>query len=104
MTQHKPTTQNELAYLDVVDALAETVSLFLARVDIVELNVVIESFFAECHRLVDLDGVGELSVGFEVAGLVGGVLENDVGFAILVVSKTDLQVNKQNRLRQNKTG
>merc|ERR1719351_378898 len=40
---------------------------------------------AERHRLVELDRLRELSVRLEVPGLVGGVLQDDVGLGVLVV-------------------
>ena len=83
-------TKLKAVILDVIDAGAEAVALFLARVDVIELDVVVEPFFAEGHRLVDLHGFRELSVRLQVPGLVGGVLQDDIGLAVLVVTKTNL--------------
>ena len=60
-------------------------------IDIVELNVVIESFFSERHRFVDLHRFRELSVRLQVTSLVGRVLEDDVSLAVLVVTKANLK-------------
>ena len=60
-------------------------------IDIVELNVVIESFFSERHRFVDLHRFRELSVRLQVTSLVGRVLEDHVSLAVLVVTKANLK-------------
>lgn len=83
---------NDACSLDVIDT--ETtgvgdVSLFLGGADVVELNLVVVSFFAESDCLVDLDVLRELAVRLQIPGLVGRVLENDVGLGVLVVSQTD---------------
>ena len=77
--------------LNVVDVGSKSVAFLFARVDVVKLDVVVEAFLAERDGVVDLDRFRELSVGLQVASLVGRVLQDDVGLAILVVSETDLK-------------
>ena len=77
--------------LDVVDATgAEAIIFLFTRVDIVELNVVIEAFLAEGHGIVDLDSFWKLAIRFQVPRLVGGIFQDDVSFAVLVVAKPNL--------------
>ena len=77
--------------LDVVDVGSKSVAFLFARVDVVKLDVIVEAFFSERDGVVDLDRFRELSVGLQVASLVGRVLQDDVGLAVLVVSETDLK-------------
>ena len=77
--------------LDVIDSGAKAIAFFLAGVDVVELDVVVETFLAEGHGFVDLHRFRELSVWLQVPGLVSGVLQDDVGLAVLVVTKTNLK-------------
>ena len=77
--------------LDVVDVSAKSVAFLFARVDVVKLDVVVEAFLSERDGVVDLDRFRELSVGLQVASLVGRVLQDDVGLAVLVVSETNLK-------------
>ena len=48
--------------LDIIDSGAKAIAFFLAGVDVVELDVVVETFLAEGHGFVDLHRFRELSV------------------------------------------
>ena len=77
--------------LDIVDSLSKAVPFLFAGLDVVELNVIVVTFLAECNGLVDLHGLGELAVRLQISSLVGGVLQDNVGLAILIVTKTNLK-------------
>lgn len=80
-------------HLDIVnlDILGANVVIGRVRIGvtvIVKLEVAVTvAFGAVGIGLVDLRVLGELSVSLERAGLVGGVLEDNVALVVLVVSK-----------------
>ena len=89
---------SELAsLLDIVDSLSKTIPFLFAGFDVVELNVVVVALFAECNGFVDLNGLGELAVRLQISSLVGGVLQDNVGLAVLIVTQTNLE-NKSVRI------
>lgn len=60
----------------------------LVRVSIAELEVSLAVLaLAERVGLVDLCVLGELAVGLESTGLVGGVLEDDIALVVLEISE-----------------
>jgi hypothetical protein len=77
--------------LNIVDSLPKAVPFLFAGFDIVELNVVVVTLLAECNSFVDLHGLGELAVRLQISSLVGGVLQDNVGLAILIVTQTNLE-------------
>jgi hypothetical protein len=63
--------------------------LVLALAVLVELDVVLEALVAEGIGLVDLGVLGQLTVGLQTAGLVGGVLHNNITLLVLVVTERE---------------
>lgn len=56
---------------------------------LVELDVVLEALVAVGVGLVDLGVFGQLAVGLETAGLVGGVLHDHVALLVLVITQRE---------------
>lgn len=73
-----------LGTLDLVDIDLLLVGAFAV---LVELDVVLETLVTVGIGLVDLGVLGQLAVGLEGAGLIGGVLQDDVALLILVVAQ-----------------
>merc|ERR1712141_556255 len=71
--------------VDVV-ALVRTGAL---RVNIIELNVVIEVASDKVYSFVDLDRLREFAVGLQVARFVSRVLEDHISLGILIVTKAN---------------
>ena len=72
--------------LELVDI---DVLLILALAVLVELDVVLETLVAVGVGLVDLGVLGELTVGLQTAGLVGGVLHDHIALLVLVVTERE---------------
>lgn len=81
--------RSNIVNLDILGADAVLAVLIRVRVPVlVELEVAVALALAAVRvRLVDLLVLGELAVGLEGAGLVGGVLEDDVALVVLVVAE-----------------
>lgn len=79
---------SNIVNLDILGADAVR-AVVVGRVPVlVELEVAVALALAAVSvRLVDLLVLGELAVGLEGAGLVGGVLEDDVALVVLVVAE-----------------
>lgn len=63
--------------------------LVLALAVLVELDVVLEARLAEGVGLVDLGVLGQLTVGLQATGLVGGVLHDNITLLVLVVTERE---------------
>lgn len=63
--------------------------LFFALAVLVELDVVLEAFVAVGIGLVDLGVFGQLAVGLERTGLVGGVLHDHIALLVLVLTERE---------------
>src|SRR4051812_30158491 len=55
----------------------------------VELDVVLETLVAVGVGFVDLGVLGQLAVGLETSGLIGGVLHDNVALLVLIVTKRE---------------
>ena len=80
--------RSDIVDLDILGA--DTTGLLLAlRVPVlIELEVAVAVALGAVRvGLVDLGVLGQLAVGLERAGLVGGVLEDDVALVVLVVAE-----------------
>merc|ERR1711997_227427 len=71
--------------IDVV-ALVRTRAL---RVNIVELNVIVEVASDKVHSFIDLDRFREFAIGLQVARFVSRVLEDNISLRILIVTKAN---------------
>ena len=59
--------------LNVVNATNAEVVFLFGRIDVIELNVILDAFFANGDGLVDPYGLGEFTVGFKVTGLISRI-------------------------------
>ena len=83
---------SNIVNLDILgaDAVVGIVVVVLRVPVLVELEVAVALALAAVRvRLVDLLVLRELAVGLEGAGLVGGVLEDDVALVVLVVAERE---------------
>jgi hypothetical protein len=71
----------EFVDIDLLVVLALTV--------LVELDVVLDTLGAVSIGLVDLGVLGQLAVGLERTGLVGGVLHDNITLLVLVVTERE---------------
>lgn len=61
--------------------------LVFALAVLVELDVVLEALVAEVVGLVDLGVLGQLTVGLQTTGLVGGVLHDNIALLVLIITE-----------------
>ena len=79
---------SDIIDLNILGAHAARLLLALRVAVLVELEVAVAvALGAVGVSLVDLGILGQLAVGLEGAGLVGGVLEDDVALVVLVVAE-----------------
>ena len=84
-----PTEDRDWFTLDPVNSVQIIIAPAGVRVDIIELDVIVEVASNKVHSISDLDGLRELAVGLEVSRLVSAVLQDDVSFRILIISQTN---------------
>lgn len=73
--------------LELVDI--DLLVFFVALAVLIEFDVVFESFLSVGVGLVDLGSLGQLAVGLETPGLVGGVLHDHIGLFVLVFTQRE---------------
>ena len=70
-------------FLNVVNSIHPKVIFFIRTFNIVEFNVIVNSFFSERNCLVDLDSLWKFAIRLQVSRLIRRVLENDIRTGIL---------------------
>ena len=82
--------EQEIVFLEkcsyVVDVVVARITRFVARA---ELDVVIQTVVDKVDSVSHLDRVWDFTISLQVACLICIVLEDDVSFGILVVSKSN---------------
>lgn len=63
--------------------------LILTLAVLVELDVVIETIIGVSVGLVDLGVLGKFTVGLQTAGLIGGILHDNITLLILVITERE---------------
>ena len=69
-----------------------------------ERNVVVVALFTDC-RLINFGRLWQLSVGFQLSGLIGVVFQYHIGFIVLEIAQTDenyVALKKQETSQQTK--
>merc|ERR1712098_333086 len=65
------------------------VRIVSARINVVELDVVIKISTDKVYGFINLDGIWEFAVGFQITCFIRRILEDDISFSILIVPKTN---------------